>query len=433
LDPLILALLGLAVLFALIILHVPIGAAMMLTGIGGTAAMIGVAPAISLVSTEMAGQFTSLDLAVIPLFLLMGNLAGGAALSSDVYRFADALIGHRRGGLAYATIAGCAGFGAICGSSIATVAVTTRVALPEMIERRYQPRLAAGTIAAGGTLGILIPPSIVTVLYAVLTEQFVVELFIASLVPGLLAVMLYFAAVASVVAVDPDAGPGGPRRSWRERLETARGTWGALAMIAVVSGGIYGGLFTVAEAAGVGVVMAFVLCAAKRTLKRETFWPILFDTAATTGMLYFMILGATVFGYFITLTGLSQGVVSWIESLGLPPLGVIFALVAMYLVLGSVFDEIGAMILTLPFVFPLVVGLGYDPIWWGVVNVMIIEIGLIAPPIGMNVFVLHGMARELSLPTIYRGVTPFLVADLVRIVLLIVFPGIALWLPAVLK
>ena len=432
-DPLVLAGLGIAGMFVLIALHVPIGIAMGLAGFVSIGLILDDwAAAITLFSTEPTAILASADLAVIPLFLLMGSFASAAGLSADIYRLAYAVVGHYRGGLALATIGGCAGFGAICGSSVATAATMTRVALPEMLKRRYRPSLATGCIVSGGTLGMLIPPSVIMVLYGVLTEQFVIALFVAAIVPGLLSVALYFIAIGFVVRIDPEAGPPGPRLEWRERGRIVLQSWGAVLLAVVVSGGIYSGVFTVAEAAAVGASLAFLFTLYRGRLTRAVIWEVLGETAANTGMIYLIIMGASIFTYFITLSQLPDNLVNTITALGLPPLLVLVLLYVMYIILGSIFDTVAAMVITLPFVFPLILDLGFDPIWFGIINVMVIEIGMITPPIGINVFVLHGMARTIPLNTIFRGIVPFLIADFVRLGLLTLFPAIALWLPGVL-
>ena len=430
-DPIVLATLGIGAMFVLIALHVPIGVAMGLTGFVCVGLMLGWGPAISLFRTEPTGVVSSRELAVIPLFLLMGSFAGAAGLSGDLYRLAYALVGHLRGGLAMSTIGGCAGFGSVCGSSVATAATMARVALPEMLSRNYQPTLASGCIAAGGTLGMLIPPSVIMVLYAVLTEQFVIALFIAAIVPGLIAVALHFVAIFIYVRVNPEAGPAGEPMPWPERWAVIRQSWGVITLAIVVSGGIYGGIFTVVEAAAVGAVMAFLFTVLRGRLTREVLWQVLSESAANTGLIYLIIIGAHIFTYFVTLSHLPNELVAAIKGTGLHPLVVMFLLHLMYLILGSIFDTVAAMVITLPFVFPLIVGLGFDPIWFGVINVMVIEIGMITPPIGINVFVLHGIARDIPLPTIFRGIVPFLAADLTRLAILTFFPGLALWLPTI--
>ncbi|MEM9552599.1 MAG: TRAP transporter large permease, partial [Pseudomonadota bacterium] len=344
-------------------------------------------------------------------------------------RLAYVYLGHRRGGLIFATVGACAGFGAICGSSVATAATMAGIALPQMIGRGYAKSLAAGSIAAGGTLGMIVPPSVVMILYAILTENSIIALFLAAVVPGLLAVVFYFVAVALVVRRNPDLAPLGERIAWPERRHATTRSWAVILLATVVSGGIYSGFFTVSEAASVGACVALFLALFRRRLTRGSFLSALGESASNTGLIFVIIIGASVFSYFATLSGLPAATVAWIESLNLPPLMVLAMLMVFYLVLGSLFDTIAAMVLTLPFVYPVVIGLGYDPIWWGVVNIVVIELGMITPPIGINVFVLHGMAKDLPLGTIFRGVVPFVFADLARLIALILFPALSLWLP----
>lgn len=429
-DPLTTGLLGLGAMFVLILLQVPVGIAMGVVGVVGTGLIIGFGPALTLLATEPSAAMAAEGLAVIALFLLMGNLAHVGGLSDELYRLAYVFMGHRRGGLIFATIGACAGFGAVCGSSVATAATMARIALPQMLERGYAKSLAAGAIASGGTLGMIIPPSVVMILYAILTENSIIALFLAAVVPGLLAVVFYFVSVAIVVRLNPDAAPRAERADWAERRRVARSSWAIVLLAFVVSGGIYSGVFTVNEAAAVGASVALLLALFRRRLSRLNFLSCLGDTASNTGLIFIIIIGASVFSYFATLSGLPAATVAWIESLGLPPLMVIALLMVFYLILGSIFDTIAAMVLTLPFVYPLVTGLGYDPIWWGVVNVVVIELGMITPPIGINVFVLHGMAKDLPLGTIFRGVVPFVFADLARLIVLVLFPPLSLWLPA---
>jgi C4-dicarboxylate transporter, DctM subunit len=430
-DPFVTGLIGLAAMFVLIFLHVPIGIAMGVVGLVGVAAIIGWGPALTLAATEPSSAMAAEGFAVIALFLLMGNFANAGGLSDELYRLAQALLGRFRGGLAFATIGACAGFGAICGSSVATTATMARIALPQMLARGYARPLAAGSIAAGGTLGMIIPPSVVMILYAVLTENSIIALFLAAIVPGLIAVLFYFVTIAIVVARDPSMAPEGERGTGEGTLRTVRDCWAVLLLAVVVSGGIYSGIFTVSEAAAVGASIALLLAMVRGRLTRARFVESLSDTASSTALIFVIIIGASIFSYFATLSGMPAAIVAGIEGLGLPPLAVILLLQVMYLILGAIFDTIAAMVITLPFVYPLVTGMGYDPIWWGVVNVLVIELGMITPPIGINVFVLHGMARDLPLSTIFRGVVPFIVADILRLTLLILVPSLALWLPGV--
>ena len=360
----------------------------------------------------------------------MGSLAARAGISADIYKMAAAWVGHRRGGLAMATVVGCAGFGALCGSSVATAATMGRVALPEMLQRGYKPGLATGSIASGGTLGILIPPSIVMVIYAVLTEQFVLDLFVAGILPGLLATALYCLAVVWVTRRDPLAGPAFEPVPMHERLRAVGSTWRGVVVLAAVIAGLYSGLFTVAESAsmGVGLTLLFFLLRQPRGSWGPELRVVAVETAQNTGMIFLMVIGAALFSYFLTLTEAPQALVKLVKDAQLGAYTVLIILLVMYILLGAVFDDIAAMILTTPFVFPLIVGFGFDPVWWGIMMVMVIEIGMIAPPIGMNVFVIGGIARDIPLATIYRGIMPFFWADIVRLGLLIAFPGIALWL-----
>lgn len=430
-DPFSVGLTGLLAMFVLILAQVPVGVAMGVVGVIGTGLIIGFGPAFTLLATEPSSAISSEGLAVIAMFLLMGNLANAGGLSSELYRLAYAWLGHRRGGLIYATIGACAGFGAVCGSSVATAATMVRIALPQMIERGYSRSLAAGSIASGGTLGMIIPPSVVMILYAILTENSIIALFLAAIIPGLLAVVFYFVAISITVRLYPNLAPLGERVSWSERWRVTRSNWAVLLLATAVSGGIYSGIFTVTEAASVGATIALLIALARSRLTGRTFLECVGDTASNTGLIFVIIIGASVFSYFATLSGLPGAAVGWIEGLGLPPLAVIFLLLIFYLILGSLFDTIAAMVLTLPFVYPLVISMGYDPIWWGVVNIVVIELGMITPPIGINVFVLHAMADDLPLKQIFKGVIPFIFADLARLVLLVLVPGLSLWLPGV--
>lgn len=416
-------------MFVLIALHVPIGVAMAIAGFIGTGLIIGFEPAISLFGIEPSSAIASQELAIIALFLLMGNFAAAAGLSGDLYRLAQAFLGHRKGGLAMATVATCAGFGAVCGSSLATTATMTRIALPEMEKRGYSRRLSTGSIAAGSTLGVIVPPSVLLVLYAILTEQFVTALFVAALGPAVIAVFFYMLSVFAYVSVDPKAGPAAERVPWVEQRKVLKKSWGVLLLAVIVSGGIYSGIFTVNEAAAVGAAVAIAFTALRGRLSRSIFFSNLKETAASTALIYLIIIGASIFSYAITLSHLPDIIVGSIEDLGLEPLMVILLLEAMYIILGSIFDTVAAMVITLPFVFPLVTGMGYDPIWWGVINVVVMEMGMITPPIGLNVFVMHGMKKDIPLTTIYGGIWPFLLSDLVRLLILTLFPVLTLWLP----
>ncbi|PTX04165.1 TRAP transporter large permease [Pararhodobacter aggregans] len=428
-EPYLIGLLGMGVMFALIVLHVPIGVAMGIAGVATFGLIRGdIGPALTLFGTETVSKVSSAELAVIPLFLLMGSFATVGGLSADLYRIAYALIGHIRGGLAVATIGGCAGFGAICGSSVATATTMTRIALPEMMKRNYSERLATGSIAAGGTLGMLIPPSIILVLYGVLTEQFVKTLFVAALLPGLLAVALHIVTIMILVRLKPELASTGDKQPWIETLRALKDGWTAVLLMAAVSGGIYAGIFSVNESAAVGAFLAFLIALLRRRLTWPRFWSALQETAATTSMIYLMTIGASIFTYAVTISGLPRLIVAGIQDTGLPGIWVVMLLMVMYLILGSIFETISSMVITIPFVFPLIIGYGYDPIWWGVLTVMVIEIGMITPPIGMNVFVMKAMLPRTKLSTIFAGVAPFIAADILRLGILIAFPALSLFL-----
>lgn len=429
-DPLYLALLGFCAMMALIALHVPIGISMALVGVTGFAQIAGWGPALSLMASEPAAAMSNLDLAVIPLFMLMGSLAAAGGLATDVYDMANAMIGHRRGGLATTTVLASAGFGAICGSGVATTATFGRVALPEMLSRGYSANLAAGSIAAGGTLGIIVPPSSMMILYSVLTEQSVLDLFTAAVVPAILAVLFYFVAVQYSVWRSPESAPKSERLPMRERVRAVGRGWGVITLAVVVMGGIYSGIFTVNEAAAIGVVIAFFFALIRGKLGRKTALSVLAEASSATAMVYIMVFGATIFSYFVAVSGGAAFLVDSIAELPVAPIMIIFGLLLLYIFLGAFFDEVAAMVVTLPFVIPIITGLGYDLIWWGIINVVVIGIGMLSPPLGINVMLLNSMHREISLSSIYRGVTPFMVADLIRLILLVLVPSLALWLPS---
>ncbi|WP_341864213.1 TRAP transporter large permease [Gymnodinialimonas sp. 57CJ19] len=425
-------LLGVVGLLLMITLHVPIGIAMGVAGVVTFAVLRNWDAAFSIVGTEASTVFASLEFAIIPLFLIMGSFAASGGMGRDIYRLAYAFLGHYRGGLALATIGGCAGFGAVCGSSIATVSTMTQVSHGEMVKRRYSPALSSGSIAAGGTLGILVPPSVIIVLYAVLAEQFILTLFTAALIPALIAVVGYMIAIRVYVGLNPDAGPAGERSSWRERGQALKESWSTLLLGGVVAGGIYSGIFTVTESAAVGALLAVAIAIFKEKISLEVFWQNLYSTAATSAMLYVILIGATVFGYALALSRLPDGIVEVLGALEVHPLIIIAGLMVIYIILGALFDTVSAMVLTMPFVFPLILDLGFDPIWWGIVMVMVIEIGMITPPIGINALIIKSMLPDSRLGDIYKGIVPFLISDFVRLALVILLPALTLWLPTIL-
>ncbi|GGA77152.1 C4-dicarboxylate ABC transporter permease [Nitratireductor aestuarii] len=432
-DLLTLALVGTVVMLGLIALHVPIGVAMALCGMVGFAQIAGWGPALSLMASEPASTMANLDLAVVPLFMLMGSLASVGGLATDIYDMASKLVGRSRGGLATTTVIASGGFGAVCGSGVATTATFGRVALPEMMRRGYSPAIAAGSVAAGGTLGIIVPPSSIMILYCVLTEESVLTLFTASIVPAILTVISYIVAIRLTVWLKPDLAPHGEAVALSERLKGIAAGWRPVLLAVAVLGGIYSGVFTVNEAAAVGVLLAFLFALFRGALTVRNFLGALAEASASTAMIYIMIFGATVFSYFIAVTGGATFLVGAIGSLDVPPPLIIFAFIIVYIILGAFFDEVASLVITLPFVLPVILHFGYDPIWWGVINVMVIGIGMLMPPIGINVMLLNSMYPEVKLGTIYRGVMPFVYADLVRLVILVLFPSLTLWLPSVMR
>jgi tripartite ATP-independent transporter DctM subunit len=420
-------------MLALIFVQIPIGVAMGIVGVTGVALMIGVEPALSLLEVEPATALNSAELASIPLFLLMGNLASAAGISGDIFKVAQAFVGHRRGGMAMASIFGCAGYGAICGSSSATTAAMSRIALPEMVNRGYSGGLSAATIAVGGGLGILIPPSIIMVLYAVLTEQFVLDMFAAAILPGIMAVVLYLLTIAIIAWRKPEDAPASARATTAEKLRAIAQGWRAFVTVIIVIAGIYSGVFTVLEAAAVGVTITGLFWVFSPACSWGVLKSVMVDTAGLTGMMTIVVIGASAMGYLLTLTNAPIEIVEAVKGLGLPPTLIMVLILVMYILLGMVFDSVSAMVLTIPFVFPLIVSLGFDPIWWGIVNVMIIEIALITPPVGMNVFIINALAPEIKLSTVFRALGPFILANVVWLTLMVLFPEIANWLPNTLK
>ncbi len=428
-DPLWIGSAGMLALFALIVLKVPIGYAMMAVGVIGFALQTKLSAAGVLLASEPSNLLASVDLATLPLFLLMGTFANAAGFSADIYAAAASFVGHRRGGLAYATIGGCAAFGAVCGSSTATAATFAKIALPEMIRRRYSPGFSAGAVAAGGTLKALIPPSLVMILYCIIAKTFIYDLFAAAVIPALLTIVLNLITVSVAIRLNPSAAPVDERVNWPERIAALRKAIPAFILILAVFGGLYSGIFTVNEAASVAAVVAFVFALLRGRLNFTYILEGMREAARVTAMLYTILMGAAVFTYFITLGRVPDALIAAVGGLALPPLVIIAAILVAYLILGTVFDELSAMLITLPFVLPLVTALGYDPLWWGVIMVIQIELAMIHPPFGIIAFLIHGLAPSISLKEIYKGVFPYLVADFVLMILLVAFPAIALWLP----
>ncbi len=471
------ALTGLLAMMVLAFLRIPIALSMGIVGVIGYAYMRdwNWGPAFAMVQTQIYETGRNYTLSVIPLFILMGNLVTRAGMSQDLFRTANAFVGHLRGGLAMATIVGCAGFGAICGSSIATAATFARVAYPSMKKFGYADYLATGAIAAGGTLGILIPPSTIMVIYGIMTQTNIGKLFAAGILPGILATLLLCLAVRYITWRDPAAGPRGERIGWRERLATLEGLWvfalvgaalvaaaklklmesddaaviGALvvfglslrykgvssviALFVLVMGGIYGGVFTAIEGAAVGAFGALIFALARRTLTWKTLYASLVESARTTSMLFLILIGALMFAEFVNITSMPGDLKSLVSRYNLHPIMVVAFIMVIYVVLGTAMEELSMILLTVPVFFPLIVHLGLDPIWFGILIVVVVEIGLISPPVGMNLFVINTMLPQVPTRTIFRGVLPFMAADCIRLAILVAFPIISLYLPSLMR
>ena len=424
------AVIGFITLFVLMLLRVPIGMAMGLVGVGGFAYLSGGGPALKIVGHTTMRTVTDFNFAVIPLFLLMGSLASTSGMSRELFRGANAFVGHLRGGLGIATIAACGGFAAICGSSVATAATFSRVAYPEMRRYGYPQGFATGVIAAGGTLGIMIPPSTVFAVYGLITEQDVGKLFVAGIIPGVLAIVMYMATISVIGILRPGVLPAGQRHTWRERLDGIKEIWATTLLFAFVIGGIYGGMFTATEAAAMGAGGAFLIGLARRRLSREDVLRSLLEATRTTAAVFTVLIGALLFGYFLTITQTPQKITEFLGALGLGRYGILAIIMLMYLVLGCLMDALAMIILTIPIIFPLIKSLGFDPIWFGVLVVMTVELGLIHPPVGMNIFVIKSVIDDVKISTIFYGVLPFIITDIIRLIILIMFPVIALWLPS---
>jgi tripartite ATP-independent transporter DctM subunit len=423
------AVLGFFVLFGLMLLRVPVGMAMGLVGVTGYAWIVGPGPALKLVGQTSMRTVTDYTFGVIPMFMLMGSLVSVSGVSRELFKAANSMIGHLRGGLGVATVLACGGFAAICGSSVATAATFSAVAYPEMRRFNYPQSFSTGVIAAGGTLGAILPPSTVLAVYAILTQQDIGKLFMAGIIPGILAMAMYVLTIALIVRFRPTWLPGGEVKPWPERVADLKNVWAPLVLFIFVIGGLYGGFFTPTEAGGVGASGAFILGVLRRKLDGPKIREALLSATRTAAAVFTVLIGALLFGYFLTITQSPQKLTEFLTSLGIGRYGVLALIMLMYLVLGCLMDAMAMIILTVPIIFPVIVHLGFDPIWFGVIIVMTVELGLIHPPVGMNVFVIKSVVKDVSFTTIFKGVLPFILTDIVRLVILIAFPIIALWLP----
>ena len=431
------SIIGFIVVLALVLLRMPIAIAMGLVGIIGYAQETTLRASISMAGRLIIDTAQDYGLSVVPLFILMGLFVNKGGLSRELYRDSYVFLGHFKGGLAMATIMACGGFAAICGSSLATAATMSKVALPEMRKYGYSDELSTASIAAGGTLGILIPPSVILVIYGLLTETSIGKLFIAGVVPGLIGIFFYLLAVRFIVMRNSKAGPAGEVSSWKERFDAFKNVWAVTALFFLVIGGLYGLFnfwplnltFSPTEAAGMGAAGAFLIALSRRQLTFNDIKAVLKETSHTTAILFSVMIGASMFSNFVNLAGLPEGLLALVNQTGLSPMTVMLFIILIYILLGCVFESLSMLLLTVPIFFPLVTSLGFNPVWFGIVVVVVTEISLITPPVGLNVFVLKGVVVDVSTGTIFKGVTPFWVVDIFRLALIVFVPWLVLFLP----
>jgi len=423
-----------AILLVLLLARVPIAVAMLLVGIGAYATLAGWDPLLSYLKTAAYWRFSTYDLSVVPLFLLMGQFATKAGMSKALFDAANVWLGHRRGGIAMAAIGGCAGFGAICGSSLATAATMGQVALPELRRHNYSGALATGALAAGGTLGILIPPSVILVIYAILVEANIATMFLAAFIPGILAAIGYMLAVAVYVRVSPESGPSGERASGRQRFESMREIWPVVLIFVVVIGGIYTGVFTPTEGAAFGAIGTGLLAVLRGGLRFSGLVDCVLGAGQATAMIFLILFGAEIFNAVIALSRMPVEAARLIGTSGLSPYVILVVMLLFYLALGCVMESLSMILVTVPIFYPIIEGLnfGLSPaelkIWFGIIALIVVEVGLITPPVGMNVFIINSMARDIPMLQTFKGVLPFLISDMVRVFLLILFPVLTLFL-----
>jgi C4-dicarboxylate transporter DctM subunit len=428
-NPIVVGIIGICILFLLFASGMPIGFVMALVGWMGYVYLGSLEAGLNILGLTFYAGGSSYTLSVIPLFILMGQFAAHSGLGRDIYHTVDRWVGHRRGGLAMATIGACAGFAAISGSSLATAATMGTVALPQMKKFKYDQALATGTVAAGGTLGILIPPSTTFVFYAILTEQSVGKLFIAGIFPGLLLAMLFVLTIYIRVLLNPNLAPRGDKTSFKEKMVSLKGIWQMVVLFLLVMGGIYTGVFTPTEAAGSGAFGAFVFALGKKRLTRQNLAETLSQTAQTAAMIFIIVIGAYIFGYFLAITRIPSELAAFMAGLEVSKYFILAAVVILYTILGMFLEGFAILVLTIPIIEPLMMDLGFDPIWFGVMIVIMMEMSLITPPVGINVFVLKGVAKDVPMYTIFRGIWPFWLAMFVCLIILSFFPQIALLLP----
>jgi C4-dicarboxylate transporter, DctM subunit len=433
------ALSAVGVLLMLLALRIPVGVAMILVGMGGYASLAGFGPLLNYMKAAPYYRFSTYDLSVVPMFLLMSQFATKAGLSSALFKSANAYLGHRKGGVAMAAVGGCAGFGAICGSSLATAATMAQVALPELKRYNYSGALATGALAAGGTLGILIPPSVVLVIFAIAVEANIVTMFQAAFVPGLLAAAGYLLSIAIYVRLKPDAGPVGAKATKEERRHALVETWPVIIIFTVVIGGIYMGVFTPTEGAAFGALGTGIIAVWRAGLRWDGFLECLKGTASSTAMIFLILLGADFFNAFLGLSRMPIELAELIGASNMAPMAILLLMLLLYLLLGCVMDSLAMILLTVPIFWPIIAGLDFGlpeddlKMWFGIIVLIVVEVGLITPPVGLNVFVINSMAQGVKLKESFIGVLPFLASDIIRVALLVLFPAVTLWLPHILK
>ncbi|MFB0505161.1 MAG: TRAP transporter large permease [Thermodesulfobacteriota bacterium] len=432
-SPTLVGTIGLVILIVVLFSRMPVGFVMALLGLMGFSYMVSLEAGLSLLAKDILDIFGSYSLTVVPLFVLMGQLAFHAGISRRLYASAYRFMGHWPGGLAMATIGACAGFAAICGSTNASAATMATVALPEMKRYRYDMKLATGTVAAGGSLGILIPPSVIFIIYGIMTEQSIGKLFVSGILPGVLLASLFILTIYVWTRLRPNLGPRGPRASLKEKLQSLSGVLEMLIIFSLVMGGLFKGFFTPTEAGAIGAFCTLLLAMIRRQMNWRGFVQSLAETTRISCMVLVIVTGATVFGHFLAITRIPFELAGWVQGLPLPPWGIMGVIIFIYLVGGCFMDSLALILLTIPIFFPVAVSLGYDPIWFGVIIVMVTEMGVITPPVGVNVYVVSGVAKDVPLDVIFKGIFPLLLALIVAVILMVLFPQIALFLPSFMR
>lgn len=432
-SPTLIGIIGLVILIIVLFSRMPVGFVMALVGFAGFSYMVSLEAGLGLLAKDIFDIFGSYSLTVVPLFVFMGQLAFHAGISRRLYDSAYRFMGHWPGGVAMATIGACAGFAAICGSTNASAATMATVALPEMKRFRYDMKLATGTVAAGGSLGILIPPSVIFIIYGIMTEQSIGKLFASGILPGLLLASLFILTIYVWTRIRPELGPRGPRASLKEKLRSLSGVLEMLIIFSLVMGGLFKGFFTPTEAGAVGAFCTLALAMIRRQINWQGFLQSLVETTRISCMVLVIVTGATVFGHFLAITRIPFELAGWVKGLPLPPWGIMGVIIFIYLIGGCFMDSLALILLTIPIFFPVAIGLGYDPIWFGVIIVMVTEMGVITPPVGVNVYVVSGVAKDVPLEVIFKGIVPLLLALIVAVILMVIFPQIALLLPSLMR